>query len=285
VLALGCSDRAEHDAAQASYERASTLARSGRLEPAARELAAALEHDPRSVQAHLLNGAVLERLDRLDEAERSYAEAARLAPAHPDPPLHLARIARLRALDVRIAEARRALDEATNRGAAHRALGDLLLARRRAEPAQRQYQLALRHAPDDAATHSGLAVALVAMRREARGLYHASEALRLQPGEPRALGELVWVLATSSDPTLRDAEEAIRRGESMPESMRTPRILDGLAAAYASVGREDDAIETATAAIESAERSEQHALARAIAGRRALYERGGRFVGPPVDPG
>ena len=123
------------------------------------------------------------------------------------------------------------------------------------------------------------------MRREARGLYHASEALRLQPDERRALGELVWVLATSSDPTLRDAEEAIRRAESTPEAMRTPRILDGLAAAYASVGREADAIATATAAIESAERSERHALARAIAGRRALYERGGRFVGPPVDPG
>jgi Flp pilus assembly protein TadD len=285
AFALACGEGAEHDAARASYERANALARAGQLEPAARELASALEHDPRSVQALLLQGAVLERLDRLDEAERSYAEAARIAPAHPDPPLHLARVARLRALDGQIAEARRALDAASDPGPAHRALGDLLLERRRAEPAQRQYQLALRHDPDDAAAHSGLAVVLVGVRREVRGLYHASEALRLQPDDRRALGELVWVLATSSEPTLRDPAEAIRRAEATEEGTRPPRLLDGLAAAYAAVGRRDEAIATATAAIEGAEGTERHALARAIASRRALYERGGRYVGPPVDPG
>ncbi len=283
LLAGACTDRADSNAARAAFESASELVRAGRFEPAAAELALALEHDPRDVEAQLLYGAVLERLNRLDEAERAYLEAQQLSPGHPDPALHLARVARMRDLDVRIEAARGRLAESTERGAAHRILADLALERRMAEAAQLHYTQALRHDPDDAAAHAGLAFVLVQIHREARGLYHASEALRLRPDDHRALGALVWVLATSSEPTLRAPEEAIRRAEAAEE--KTARVLDGLAAAYAAVGRQEEAVVTARAAIDTAVDAQNHTLAHAIQGRLTLYESGRAFVGPPIDPG
>lgn len=286
VLACACSDghgKADGETAGAAYERASQLVRAGQLKPAALELETALRHDPAHVKAQLLRGAVLERLNRLPEAEQAFLEAQRLAPEHTDPPLHLARVARMRVLDARIAAALEALATAPARGTAHRELGDLMLARRLADPAQLHYVLALRHDPDDFRAHSGLAVVLVGLRRQVRGLYHASEALRLTPGDPRALGELVWVLATSSDDTLRAPRQAIRRAEAAVE--KTPRLLDGLAAAYAAVGRQADALATAQSAIEAARSAQDHGMAHAILGRLAVYQRGESFVGPPIDPG
>jgi tetratricopeptide (TPR) repeat protein len=288
LLASACAEPADRNAARAAYEAALASAQAGGtagLEAAARDLAVELEHDPGYVEAWLLRGAVLERSGGLEDAERAYREAARLAPAHADPPLHLARLERLRSLDQRIEAARQALPEARRQdpAAAHRALADLLLERRLAEPARFHYTRALRHDPDDAGAHSGLAVALVGVRQQVSGLYHASEALRLRPDDARALGELVWVLATSSETTLRAPDEAIRWAEASEQ--RTPRLLDGLAAAYAAVGRADDAIATARAAAELATQHEEHALARAITRRVALYQAGRSFIGPPVDPG
>jgi Flp pilus assembly protein TadD len=283
LLAGACAEDPDSQAARTAYQTARTLARAGRLQPAVVELAVALEHDPHHLEAQLLRGAVLERLNRLDEAEGAYLEAQRLSPEHPDPALHLARVARLRDLDARIEAARRALAAATERGAAHRALADLFLARRHARPAQHHYARALRHDPSDAGAHSGLSVALVGIRRHAQGLYHASEALRLRPDDVRALGELVWVLATSSDETLRAPEEAIRWAEEAEQ--KTPRVLDGLAAAYAAVGRHDDAVATARAAIGAASDEQDHALAHEIRARLSGYEAGRAFTGPPIDPG
>ena len=189
----------------------------------------------------------------------------------------------MRQLDAQIAEARRSLASSPASGPAHRALADLLLERRRANAALVHYGRALRRDPLDAVAHSGQAVALVGLGRQVRGLYHASEALRLEPDDPRALGELLWVLATSSEPTLRAPEDAIRRAEAT--SVRSPRILDALAAAYAAAGRYDEAAETARRAITAATTAGDHSRAHAIERRLALYQRQESFVGPPVDPG
>jgi len=283
LLAGACTEQADSNAAGISLESASEMIRADRFEAAAAELVVALEHDPHNFEAQVLHGAVLERLNRLDEAEQAYLAAQRLLPDHPDPALHLERLTRMRDLEARIEAARGNLAEATEPASAHRALADLLVERRRAEPAQRHYTQALRYDPDDAAAHAGLAFLLIQLHREVRGLYHASEALRLRPDDQRALGALVWVLATSSEPTLRAPEEAIQRAEALDQ--KSARLLDGLAAAYAAVGRQEEAVATARAAIDSAVADRDYALAHAIQDRLTLYQSGRAFVGPPIDPG
>ena len=282
ALALACTPESSDPSASGAYQRALEHSAAGRLQQAEAELSAAIAAAPDAIEIHLLMGAIVERGGRLEEAADAYREAQRIDPTHPNPPLHLERIARKTRLDARIAAAEAALPTAGDPGDAHLELGDLYAERFLSEPARHHYALALRHDPNDARAHAGMAVVLIGVRRQLVGLHHATEALRISPGDPRALGELLWVLATSSDETLRDPEEAIRLALETP--VRTPRILDALAAAYAHTGRQEQATEAADAAIELATQEGDHVVAHTIRARRALYARGGRFVGPPLDP-
>ena len=282
ALALGCAPESSDPVASPAYERALEHTQAGRLDEAEAELSAAIRAAPEEVDPHLLRGAIVERRGRLEEAADSYREAQRIDPTHPSPPLHLERIAGKIRLDAQIRAAEGALPNAEEPGEAHLELGDLYAKRLLSEPAKHHYTLALRHDPNDARAHAGMAVVMIGVRRQVVGLHHATEALRISPGNPRALGELIWVLATSSDETLRDPEEAIRLALETP--VKTTRILDALAAAYAHAGRPEQATETADAAIEQATREGNHVVAHAIRARRAVFGRGGLFVGPPLDP-
>lgn len=87
--------------------------------------------------------------------------------------------------------------------------------------------------------------------------------------EPRALNDLAWVLATSKHNKVRDGESALRyaqqavAGESSDTSdgADLPSYLDTLAAAYAELGRFDEAIETQAQALALA--SEEASLKQA----------------------
>jgi len=94
------------------------------------------------------------------------------------------------------------------------------------------------------------------------------EALRVGPRDARLLNNLAWLLATSSDPQLRDpaaavalAEEAAASGD--PEA----GILDTLSVAYAAAARPADARATALRALARAEQSGDAALAAEIRAR------------------
>jgi Flp pilus assembly protein TadD len=97
------------------------------------------------------------------------------------------------------------------------------------------------------------------------------------PGDADAASTLAWLLATTTDDQLRDgatalalAEGAVAASGGAPDADR----LDTLAAAYAEVGRFDDAVATARRAETAAETAGTVDLGREIAERRALYERG-----------
>ena len=88
--------------------------------------------------------------------------------------------------------------------------------------------------------------------------------------------DLAWRLATVSDDDLRDGRQAValaeyvndlRGGESCTE-------LDTLAAAYAAVGRFEDAVEAAERALAIARQTDQDSLAGEIAERLDLFRQG-----------
>ena len=74
--------------------------------------------------------------------------------------------------------------------------------------------------------------------------------------------------ATSADPGLRDAREAIRLVEADARASEAPWLLDTLAAAYAADSRFDDAIRTA----------EREARIATAQGRSSLREIEDRLV-------
>lgn len=149
-----------------------------------------------------------------------------------------------------------ALDPASP--AAHFNLARALQGSGSADAAILEYQEALRLNPSYERAQGGLAEAyyLQAFGRDERGQFGpAAESLRLalaiKPDWADALSHLAWVLATGAGFDRAAREESVRLGERARDlsGSRDANILDSLAAAYASVGRYREAIETARAAV------------------------------------
>ncbi|NIP91957.1 MAG: redoxin domain-containing protein [Akkermansiaceae bacterium] len=80
---------------------------------------------------------------------------------------------------------------------------------------------------------------------EAKSSYQQS--LRYNPRQIPALDKLAWLLATSSDPRVRDGTEALERATFMmqaPGVAQNPNLLATLAASYAAAGRFPAAVRT-----------------------------------------
>ncbi len=153
-----------------------------------------------------------------------------------------------------------------NLGRALASLGEL-------DAAVEHYRNALRLSPDDVQTHVGLASLLASQGRadEAVALYR--RALELDPNSPAALLDLAWILATSDDRRLQRPAEAVRLAERAVErtGRTSPTAFDVLAAAHASAGDFDRAIENAERAAGLASQPEMKELAEAILRRLRAY--------------
>jgi tetratricopeptide (TPR) repeat protein len=91
-------------------------------------------------------------------------------------------------------------------------------------------------------------------------------ALALRPDHPPALAGLAWIRATAPDAALRNGDEAVTLAERAARATRRADLsaLDALAAAYAAVGRYDEAVAVASEARE-------HAQARGLADAAAQF--------------
>jgi tetratricopeptide (TPR) repeat protein len=98
------------------------------------------------------------------------------------------------------------------------------------------------------------------------------------PSWTLAANNLAWMLATAADPELRDGTTAVAIAESLRESGALDR--DTLAAAYASVGRFDDALVEIDAALAAARGSEDRVAVSELALRRARYAAREPFIDP-----
>ena len=93
-----------------------------------------------------------------------------------------------------------------------------------------------------------------------------------------AQSNLAWILATSSDSSLRNGSEAVLLAEQADsESSRSenhPIVLRILAAAYAESGRFAEATKTAQQGLQEAKIQGNSTLSNALRDEIALYELG-----------
>jgi len=122
--------------------------------------------------------------------------------------------------------------------------------------------------------HARLGQSLEQQGQQRDAVLHYREALRLRPKIDYAANNLAWIVATTADASLRDPEEAVRVAEALMRWLKRPRpeFLDTLAASYASAGRFDDAIRTASRAATLA--ADRPALRAEIERNIALYRKG-----------
>lgn len=176
-------------------------------------------------------------------------------------------------IDEAIAHYQKALEQEPDFVLARLNLGNVFLARGDCNEAIEQYRTIIKDRPDFAAAHYKLGQALTFIGEPVDGIEHLCEALRINPAFSSAQRDLAWFLATHPNEAIRDPNEAVTLSEQLCDitNRRDARMLDILAAAYASNGQFDKAIEMARQAHTLAVRLRRIKLAGDIEERLQLY--------------
>ena len=204
---------------------------------------ATLQKNPNCWMAHYNLGIVLSEQGEADQAIDHYRRAVALRPDYAE---------------------------------AHYNLGRLLVEHGQLADAIAHCEKAVALNPADADAQNNLGVTLFGIGRAYDAIAHYRKALEISPENVAALSNLAWLLATSSDPSLRNGSEAVRLAERADSasfrSEKHPSVLRILAAAYAEAGQFADAKETAQRALEGANVQGNITLAEALQGELALYD-------------
>jgi tetratricopeptide (TPR) repeat protein len=178
----------------------------------------------------------------------------------------------------RLADAERELREAIrlkeNSAAAHANLGPVLCSLGKLDECIVHLERALALDPEYTPAHANLAEAYGASGQRARAAQQFALALKVTPDKPFLLNRLAWLLATSPEDSIRNGPRAIELAERAVSIAGRQDImsLETLSAAYAEVGRFEDALKTGREALGLAERHGDEATAAGLARRLQLFE-------------
>ncbi len=168
-------------------------------------------------------------------------------------------------------------------GMAHAALGGYYLGKNSPDQALPYLVRAVDLVPELSEVRLELADLFVSRNDPARAVVLLREGLRRDPDSSSFANNLAWLLATSSNASIRDGAEAVRLAEQVVNRDMAPdrpvlssdeqaARLDTLAGAYAEAGRYDDAIKVIHRAIDAAKNANQSAIVGELEVRARLYE-------------
>jgi tetratricopeptide (TPR) repeat protein len=240
-----------------------------------------LEADPDNARLHDAAAALLLGLGQIDRAMTHLERALRIDPGLA--PAHYNLASALLATgdpNAAIDHLRRAIELRPDFAAAHVNLGTALRRLQRYDESERELRRGLELQPRSAAAHTNLGGVLMAQRRQSEAIAEYRLALDLSPDLLEPMASLAWVLATSSDSSLRRPAEAIQLAEraAVVTNRRDVTVLDALAAAYAAAGRYTDAVATEQAALAIVEKAGAESVAEPIRERLDLYRKRRPYV-------
>src|SRR5947207_2657353 len=153
--------------------------------------------------------------------------------------------------------------------------GSVFFHKGRVDEAMADWEWTLKLQPSDANAHTGLGNALLQKGSPREAIIHYEQALALAPEDPHSRNNIAWVLATSSDDSIRDGAKAIDLAQVAValSGGREPRFLRTLAAAYAETGRFPEALGVAQQAIAIARMQGKGGLANRLETDLMLYRR------------
>jgi tetratricopeptide (TPR) repeat protein len=222
------------------------------LDNAISEFQAALDIRSRSTQAHYSLGAALiqnnignafARKQVWDKAIDHLQEAARLRPDYAD---------------------------------AHFNLGSVLFQLGQIDQAIAQWRKALAIRPTDEQAHRNIASALRKQGNVKESIAEYEQALDITPEDTVALNNLAWILATSSDASIRDGARSITLAVKAVQASgdKDPNFIRTLAAAHAAAGQFAEAVAAAETAKALASTQGKTELASRLEEEIALYRAG-----------
>jgi tetratricopeptide (TPR) repeat protein len=231
------------------------LFKQGRIDEAIAEYEKAITLDSTLDAARLGLGEALVQKGRFDDAIAQFAKVLELDPENSAARLQLGVLhGRQGKYDDAVAAFSEVLRREPNNLAAHNNLGNVLTLQGKQEEAVKQFEQAVRISPDHASTHNNLALAYKKLGRTGEAIAEYREAIRLNPNQTEAINNLAWTLATDPDPKFRNGVEAVQLATRVCELTRYqhPLALATIAAAYAEIGRFNEAVSFAEQAVQLA---------------------------------
>jgi Flp pilus assembly protein TadD len=223
----------------------------GRAEDAVRHFEAVVRLLPSSVASRLNLGAALAQAHRSSDAAAQLREALRLDPRSAPAHAALGSLALDQGqLDSALSEYRAALQLNPADPKVQNDVGFVLLNIGRPLEARPYLEEAVRldgHFPE---AHHNLALASSRLGDVRSAVIHFREALKYRSDWPDALADFAWLLATTAEPSVWNPTEAavLAQRAALLTREKNPSALDALAAAYAGVGRFEEAASVAEAA-------------------------------------
>lgn len=260
------------------------LAQAGDWEIAENAFRQALEFDQVTALPYYFLGLVEVRKQRFTIAEAHFRRTLELQPDFPLARLQLGDLQMRKQKFAAAKELYLQVIESQPLAEAHMKLGILALMADDNDAAEAQFRKAVQLEPRNVQFRANLGKFLLdAGRFEEAAVHLRVAALGDQPNFAAKLN-LAWLLSTAPDASQRDGELAIELAEACAaeSSRKDPVILDRLAAAYASVGRFDDAVRLATEAWQLAGQMPQ---AAELKSRLELYRAGKPFHLERPEPG
>jgi tetratricopeptide (TPR) repeat protein len=265
------------DYAEAHYNLGRILVEKGEFEDAIAHYEKALTVNPADAEAHNNLGNALLRIGRVDEAIVHYQKALTIQPDHADASCNLASALLSKGdIDGAIDHYLAGLARSPNHAEAQYNVANALLRKGRTDEAIDHYQKTLELRPANADAHANLGSAFLEKGRPQDAIAQYRDALQIAPENVAAQSNLAWLLATSSDPSVRNGSEALRLAEQANRLSggNRPLILHVLAAAYGENGRFADAIQAAERALQLADAQNNSTLVDALRKEIALYQSG-----------
>ncbi|MBX7167805.1 MAG: tetratricopeptide repeat protein [Pirellulales bacterium] len=264
---------------------AMSLAITGRPTEAMTAADAALALKPRLATAHYVRGNVLLERGDLAGAENALLAAVESDPQHAPSWCDLAWVLYKTG---RPAEAerrcRQALSLDRHNAIAWHHLGSITASQGRMAEAIEAYQAAVTLEPNYADALLPLASLSIDSGQSAAAARFLETAMVARPGWPAAANELAWLYATNADPALQNPMRAVELAETACRATGRQQVeyLDTLAAAYARLGRWEDAIATLSEALARLRGSEVSPQLGAMEQRLAAYRRHEPWVDLPA---
>jgi tetratricopeptide (TPR) repeat protein len=156
---------------------------------------------------------------------------------------------------------------------AHYNFGSVLLQEGRIDEAIAHWQKALAIQPYDADVHTSLGNAFLQKGSVKEAINHYGQALEIAPQDMLSRNNLAWILATSSDASIRDGAKAVVLAEQAVQLSggKNPIFFRTLAASYAEEGRFSEALAAAERGMKMAAVQDNRGLVNALGREIALY--------------
>jgi tetratricopeptide (TPR) repeat protein len=219
----------------------------------------------------------------LERAISHFEEAAQIRSGKPDPhysvgsafvEMNLAdALSRKGQSDQAMVHYEQALKLQPNYADAYYNRGNVLLTQGRIAEAIADLETAIQIQPEHADAHTCLGNALLREGAVGEAIAHYDKALALAPQDPHSRNNLAWLLATSSEGSVRSGARAVELAQQAVQLSggRDPHFRRTLAAAYAESGQFSQAVSAAQQAMAIANLQGESRLATTLRRDIALY--------------